>query len=242
MRAWIDRLIDPATRARVIEEMGMPDAGWENQMALSGGPSGVKLVGFRNDRLKPLTGMTLQAIATARGTSPEEAAIDLVIEDESHVSAIYFNQSEDVLRQVLALPFTSIGSDGASVAPEGAFLHSNPHPRTYGTFARVLARYVRDEQILALGEAVRRMTSLPADNLRLPDRGRLVTGAFADVVTFDPKRIQDHATFDAPHQYATGVRDVLVNGVPTIRDGEHTGALPGRAIRGPSFLAPAGDC
>lgn len=239
LRAWIDRLRDPVVRARVIEEMRRPDASWENQILLSGGASGVKLVGFRNARLKPLTGMTLEAIATARSTSPEDAAIDLVIEDESRISTIYFNQSEDVLRQVLSLPFTSIGSDGASVAAEGAFLRSNPHPRTYGTFARVLARYVRAQKLLTLAEAVRRMTSLPAENLRLRDRGRLAVGAFADVVIFDPEQVQDHATFDAPHQYATGVRDVLVNGVPTLRDGEHTGALAGRVVRGPGYT-PAG--
>ena len=239
LRAWIQRLGDPVIRARVIGEMRDPDGEWENQILLSGGPGGVLLAGFRNERLKALTGMTLEAIAASRSTSPEETAIDLVIEDESHVSTIYFNQSEDVLRQVLSLPFTSIGSDGASVAPEGPFLRSNPHPRTYGTFARVLARYVRAQKLLALEEAVRRMTSLPADNLRLPDRGRLGVGAFADVVTFDPERVQDHATFDAPHQYATGVRDVLVNGVPTIRAGEHTGALAGRVVRGPGYV-PAG--
>jgi N-acyl-D-amino-acid deacylase len=195
----------------------------------------VLLSGFRNERLKPLTGMSLEAIAGSRSTSPEEAAIELVIEDESRVSTIYFNQSEYVLRQVLSLPFTSIGSDGASIASEGEFLRSNPHPRTYGTFARVLARYVRGQKLLALEEAVRRMTSLPADNLGLPDRGRLAVGAFADVVTFDPERVQDHATFDAPHQYATGMRDVLVNGVPTIRDREHTGAFAGRVVRGPGY-------
>jgi N-acyl-D-amino-acid deacylase len=238
LRAWIQRLGDPQVRARVIAEMRDPDGEWENQILLSGGAGGVLLAGFRNEQLKPLTGMTLEAIAASRSTSPEEAAIDLVIEDESRVSTIYFNQSEHVLRQVLSLPFTSIGSDGASIAPAGAFLRSNPHPRTYGTFARVIARYVRGQKLLALEEAVRRMTSLPADNLRLPDRGRLAVGAFADVVTFDPERIQDHATFDAPHQYATGVRDVLVNGVPTLRDGEHTGALAGRVVRGPGYLPP----
>jgi N-acyl-D-amino-acid deacylase len=236
LRAWIKRLGDPAIRARVIDEMRDPDAEWENQVLLSGGPAGVLLGGFRNDELKPLTGMTLEAIAASRSTSPEEAAIDLVIEDESRVSTIYFNQSEEVLRQVLSLPFTSIGSDAESVAPEGAFLRSNPHPRTYGTFARVFARYVRTQKLLALEEGVRRMTSLPADNLRLRGRGRLAVGAFADVVTFDPERIQDHASFEAPHQYATGVRDVLVNGVPTIRNGEHTGALAGRFVRGPGYL------
>ncbi len=235
LRAWIERLREPAIRARVLEEMRMPEAGWENQIVLSGGASGVKLVGFRNGRLKPLTGMTLEAIGMSRGVSPEDAAIDLVIEDESRVSTIYFNQSEDVLRRVLSLPWSSIGSDGESIAAEGPFLLSNPHPRTYGTFARVLARHVRDERLLTLEEAVRRMTSLPAENLRLRDRGRLAVGAFADVVVFDPKRIQDHATFDVPHRYATGVRDVLVNGIPTLRDGEHTGSLAGRVVRGPGY-------
>jgi N-acyl-D-amino-acid deacylase len=236
LRAWIDRLRDATVRARVVDEMRRPDAGWENQVHLSGGPAGVKLVGFRNDRLKALTGMTLEAVAASRSTSPEEAAMDLVIEDESRVSTIYFNQSEDMLRRVLAQPWTSLGSDGESIATEGPFLLSNPHPRTYGTFARLFARYVRDEALLTLEEAVRRVTALPASNLRLPDRGRLVPGSHADVVVFDAARIQDRATFDEPHRYATGVRDVLVNGIPTVRDGEHTDAMAGRVVRGPGFV------
>jgi N-acyl-D-amino-acid deacylase len=239
LRAWMERLRDPDIRARVVEEMRRPDAGWENQVRLSGGPSGVKLVGFRNEALKPLTGMTLEAVAAARSISPEAAAIELVLEDASRVQTIYFNQSEDVLRQVLSQPWTSLGSDGESISSEGPFLASSPHPRTYGTFARLFARYVREEQLMTLGEAVRRVTSLPASNLRLRDRGHLAAGAFADVVVFDPARIQDRATFDAPHQYATGVRDVFVNGVPTIRDGEHAGATAGRVVRGPGVVARA---
>ncbi len=235
LRAWIERLRQPAVRARVLDEMRRPDAGWENQIHLSGGAAGVKLVGFRNDRLKPLTGMTLEAVAASRSVSPEEAALDLVIEDESRVSTIYFNQSEDVLRRVLSQPWTSLGSDGESIATEGPFLLSSPHPRTYGTFARLFARYVRDERLLTLEEAVRRVTALPASNLRLVDRGRLGPAFHADLVVFDPDRIQDHATFDEPHRYATGVRDLLVNGAPTVREGEHTGAMAGRVVRGPGF-------
>jgi N-acyl-D-amino-acid deacylase len=234
-RAWIERLRDPAIRDRVVAEMRDPRPTWENQVLLSGGPPGVLLAGFRNPRLKPLTGRTLAAVALMRGTTAEETAIDLVIEDESRVSTIYFNQSEDVLRQILALPWVSLGSDEASLAPEGPFLASNPHPRAYGTFARILGRYVRDLGILPLHEAVRRMTRLPATNLGLSDRGRLAAGARADVVVFDPDRIQDHATFEDPHRFASGIRDVFVNGVATLRDGEHTGARAGRVVRGPAW-------
>lgn len=228
---WIERLRDPAVRARVAAEMRDMDARWENQMLLSGGSTRVLLAAFKNDRLKPLTGRTLASVAAERGVSPEDAAIDLVIEDESRVTTIYFNQSDDVLRTVLTLPWASIGSDEASVAPEGAFLRSNPHPRAYGSFARFLGRYVRDEGLIDLPEAIRRLTSLPATNLRLDRRGRLDAGAFADVVVFDPGSIADHATYAAPHQAATGVAHVFVNGVVALIDEEVTDDRPGRALR-----------
>jgi N-acyl-D-aspartate/D-glutamate deacylase len=229
--AWIERLRDPATRARVAAEMCATDARWENQILLSGGPDGVLLTGFKNDRLKPLTGRTLASVAAERGVSPEDAAIDLVIEDESRVATIYFNQSEDVLRTVLALPWVSIGSDEASVAPEGTFLRSNPHPRAYGSFARFLGRYVRDDGLVGLSEGIRRLTSLPAMNLGLDGRGSLDAGAYGDVVVFDPAKIEDHATFERPHRFATGVEHMFVNGFAALLDGEITNERPGRALR-----------
>ncbi|HXE58630.1 MAG TPA: D-aminoacylase [Gemmatimonadales bacterium] len=234
-RAWVERLKDPSIRARVAREMRGGSGGWDNAFANAGGPEGVLLVGFKNPALKPLTGKTLAEVAAMRGKSAEETAMDLVIEDDSRVGAIFFTMSEENVRKEIALPWVSFGSDGASLAPEGVFLESNPHPRAYGTFARLLGKYVREERIIPLEEAIRRLTSLPADNLRLRRRGRLRVGHYADVVVFDPATIRDHATFDRPHQYATGVRHVLVNGVPVLRDGEHTGATPGRVVRGPGW-------
>lgn len=233
--AWTERLAQPAIRARVADEMRTKGASWENQVLLSGGPEQMLLVGFRNDRLKPLTGRTLASVAAERGVSPQEAAIDLVIEDESRVATIYFNQSEEVLRTVLALPWVSVGSDEVSVAPEGVFLRSNPHPRAYGSFARFLGRYSRDERIVDLPEAVRRLTSLPASTLCLKARGRLERGCYADVVVFDPSAIEDHATYDAPHQVASGTSHVFVNGVAALLAGELTDERPGRALRGPGL-------
>jgi N-acyl-D-amino-acid deacylase len=231
LQAWVERLRDPAIRARVADDMRATGAAWENQMLLSGGSNGVLLSGFKNDGLKSLTGRTLASVAAERGVTAEDAAIELVIEDQSRVATIYFNQSEDVLRTVLGLPWVSIGSDEASIAPEGVFLRSNPHPRAYGSFARFLGRYVRDEGVVGLSEAVRRITSLPARNLRLPGRGTLEPGAFADVVVFDPKSTEDHATYTAPHQAATGTCHVLVNGVAVLLNGEVTEERPGRALR-----------
>jgi N-acyl-D-amino-acid deacylase len=191
-------------------------------------------VNFKNPDLKPLTGMTLDEIARQRNKSPEETILDLVVEDNSRVGTVYFSMSEENLRQQVQLPWMSFCSDAGSMAPEGVFLQSSTHPRAYGSFARLLAKYVRDEGLLSLEEAVRRLTSLPADNLRLQQRGRLQPGFFADIVVFDPQTIQDHATFAQPHQYASGVEHVLVNGVPVIQDGQHTGATPGRAVFGPA--------
>ena len=229
--AWVERLRDPAVRARVLEEIRQPGDGWENLYHAAGDPDRLILLGFRNDALKPLTGKTLGEVAAMRGTSPEDTIIDLVIEDDSRVTTAYFLMSEDNIPRKIAQPWMAFGSDEQSLAPEGVFLESNPHPRAYGTFARLLGKYVRDEQVISLPEAIRRLTSFPADNLGIAERGRLQVGYFADITVFDPTAIRDHATFTEPHQYATGVRHVLVNGVPVLLDGEHTGATPGRFVR-----------
>lgn len=231
-QAWFARLRDPETRSRVAAEMRARDAGWENTMRESGGADQVLLVVLRNPALKPLIGRTLAEVAQERGVSAEEAAMDLVIEDESRVGAIYFMMSEDNVRRAISLPYMTFGSDGAAVSAEGDFLKSNLHPRGYGNFARVFARYVRDENLLAVEEVVRRMTAQPAAVLGLRDRGQLKPGHYADVVVFDPEAIQDHATYAKPHQYATGVSHVFVNGVAALRDGEPTAARPGRVVRG----------
>ena len=230
--AWFARLRDPAIRARVAAEMRQEDAGWNNTMREAGGAENVLIASLRNPSLKPLIGKTLAEIAAARGVTPEEAAMDLVAEDESRVPSIYFLMSEDEVRRKVALPFMSFGSDGTAVSAEGVFLKSNLHPRGYGNFARVLARYVREEKVITLEDAVRRMTAHPAAVLGLRERGRLEAGFHADVVVFDPATIQDHATYVKPHQYATGVSHVIVNGVLALQDGEPTSARPGRFVRG----------
>jgi N-acyl-D-amino-acid deacylase len=238
---WRRRLQDPAIRARVLEEMRTPTDEWESLYLLAGSPERVILVGFRQDSLKHLTGKSLAEVARRRGTSPEETAMDLVVQDESRVGTVYFLMSEENVRKQIRLPWMSFGSDASALAPEGEFLRSNPHPRAYGNFARLLGRYVRDEGLIPLEEAIRRLTSLPAENLGLRRRGALEPGYHADVVVFDPATIIDHATFEDPHQYATGVRHVWVNGVQVLRDGEHTGALPGRVVRGPGWLGWADE-
>jgi len=234
-RAWAERLRDPAVRARVLREMRTPTDAWENLLLAAGSPDRVILVGFKADSLKYLTGKTLAEVARLRGTSAEETAMDLVIADGSRVGTVYFMMSEDNIRKQLALPWVSFGSDAEAPAPEGAFLKSNPHPRAYGTFARFLGKYVRDEKVTTLEDAVRRLSALPAENLKLQRRGMLRPGYYADVVVFDPARIQDHATFDKPHQFSTGVVHVFVNGTQVLKDGEHTGAKPGRVVRGPGW-------
>ena len=232
---WASRLRDPAVRERVRREMSTPTNGWENLYLAAGSPEKVLLAGFKNPKLKPLTGKTLGAVAASRGTSPEDTAMDLVIEDGSRVSTVYFLMSEENVRKQLRLPWVSFDSDAASMAVQGAFLKSNPHPRAYGNFARLLGKYARDEKVLSLQEAVRRLSSFPAETLRLDHRGALKPGYFADVVVFDPMRVQDHATFEKPHQYSTGMRHVFVNGVQVLKNGEHTGAKPGRVVRGPGW-------
>lgn len=235
--AWRERLQDPDIRARVKAEMESPDVPWENMFADTG-PERMLLVGFRNEALRPLIGKTLAEVAAQRGAPPADTAMDLVVEDHSRVQVVYHSMSEDNVRRKITLPWMSFGSDARSLAPEGVFLKTSTHPRAYGAFARLLGRYVRDEALIPLPEAIRRLTSWPASRLRLKDRGRLAPGACADVVVFDPQRIQDHATFEDPHRYSTGVRDVLVNGVPVLRHGEHTGAFPGQIVRGPGYRKP----
>ncbi|PYI86372.1 MAG: aminoacylase [Verrucomicrobia bacterium] len=234
-KAWAERLKDPKIRDRVRQEMITPTAKWESLYLAAGSPDKVLLIGFKNEKLKPLTGKTLAEVAKMRGKSPEETAMDLVVEDGSRVSTVYFLMSEDNVRKQIALPWVSFDSDEGSYAPEGVFLKSNPHPRAYGNFARLLGKYVRDEKIIRLEEAIRRLTSLPAENLKIKQRGWLKPGYFADIVVFDPLRIQDHATFEKPHQYSTGVVHVFVNGVQVLKNGEHTGAKPGRVVRGPGW-------
>ncbi len=228
-----ERIRDGETRARILKEMRAPAVGWENICQLTGSPERILLVAFRSESLKPLTGKTLAEVAAARGRSPEETVLDLVLEDESRIGVVFFMISEENVRRQIRLPWVSFGSDAGSMAPEGVFLESSTHPRAYGNFARLLGRYVRDEKLVPLEEAVRRLTSFPAENLGLDRRGRLAAGCFADVVVFDPAAVADRATYERPHQYAVGVRHVLVNGVPVLHDGQHTGALPGRALRGP---------
>ena len=230
--AWYARLRDPAMRKRVAADMRAPNGDWENVMQQAGGAEQVLIVVLRNPALKPLIGRTLADIAKERGVSAEVAAMDLVAEDKSRVGSIYFLMSEDNVRREIQLPYMSFGSDGSAVSAEGVFLKSNLHPRGYGNFARVFARYVRDEKLIKIEEAVRRMTAQPAVVLGLHDRGQLKPGYYADVVVFDPATIQDQATYAAPHQYSTGVSSVLVNGIEALRDGEPTDARPGRVVRG----------
>ena len=231
LEAWRKRLQDPAIRKRVRKEMREPDPKWDNLYLATGSPDQVLLIGFKNEKLKPLTGKTLGDVARLRHTSPEDAAMDLVVQDDSRVGTVYFLMDEDNVRRQIVLPWVSFASDEDSRGIDGVFLKSSAHPRAYGNFARVYARYVRDEKLLTVEEAVRRMTSLPASKLGIARRGMLREGYFADVAVFDPQAIQDHATFEKPMQYATGVSEVWVNGVEVIRDGEHTGAKPGRVVR-----------
>jgi len=232
-RAWVERLKDPAIREKVKQEMRMTGNAYDNGLIAAGSADNIILIGFRSEALKPLTGMTLAEVAAQRGRSPEDTAIDLIIEDDSRVGAAFFTMSEDNVRKEIRQPWISFCSDSASQAPEGVFLKRNPHPRAYGSFARLLGKYVREEKLICLTEAIRRLTWLPAENMRLDRRGRLSPGYFADIVVFDPATIIDRATFKQPHQYATGVRDVFVNGVQVLRNGEHTGAKPGRVVCGP---------
>ena len=237
--AWIDRLKDPATRARVIADMRDPNPSWENLMGMAG-PENVMLGAFMKPELRPLIGMTLAQVAQSRGVSPEDAAIDLVIEDGSRVGVVYFLMSEDNVRRLMQLPWVSFGSDQDAPSIEGVFLQAGNHPRAFGNFARVLGHYVRDERLITLQEAVRRLTSFPAETLSLQDRGRLRAGYLADIVVFDPATVQDHATYTTPLQYATGVDHVIVNGELALENGEPTEARPGRVVRGRAWTGYSG--
>lgn len=232
---WIARLRDPALRAQVKADIASPPPGETNSLREAGGAARVLLVGFKNPALKPLAGKTLAEVAAQRGTSPEDTMMDLVVEDGSRVEVVYFSMDEANVRREMALPWVSFGSDAGARAPEGVFLQSSTHPRAYGNFARVLGKYVREEKVLRLAEAVRKLTSLPAGNLRLQNRGALKPGNFADVVVFDPATIADTATFAQPQQLAMGVNHVWVNGVQVLKDGQPTGATPGRFVKGPGF-------
>ncbi|MCK7541680.1 MAG: D-aminoacylase [Marinilabiliales bacterium] len=227
---WTKRLADPEIRKAVGPAIRDAIAN------KTGSADKVLIIGFNNDSLKYLTGKSLAEVAALRGTTPEETVMDLVIQDGSRVGVVYFSMSEDNIRRQIALPWMSFCSDGQSLAPEGVFLKSNTHPRAYGNFARLLGKYVRDEKVIPLEEAVRRLTSFPAGNLRIEKRGLLKPGFYADIVIFDPEKVQDHSTFDRPHQYSTGMSHVFVNGVQVLKEGEHTGATPGRVVRGPGWV------
>ena len=232
---WAERLQDPDIRKKVKEEMTTPTNEWESLMQAAGDPSKILLVGFKADSLKYLTGKTLKEVAELRGTSPEETAMDLVIQDGSRVGTIYFLMSEENVKKQIALPWMSFGSDAGSPATEGVFLKSSTHPRTYGNFARLLGKYVRDEQVISLEEAVHKLSQLPATNLKIEKRGSLSEGNYADVVLFDATTITDKATFEDPHQYSEGMQHVFVNGTQVLKDGEHTGETPGQVVHGPGY-------
>src|SRR5438874_4584555 len=234
--ALFKRLRDPAMREKIAAEVKIDSDAWENLYLAAGSPEKILLVGFKSEKLKPLTGKSLAEVAKMRGKDPIETIMDLISEDESRIGTVYFLMSEENVKKELAKPWISFGSDEASQTPEGVFLKSNPHPRAYGNFARVLGKYARDEKVITLPEAVRRLSALPATNLGLDHRGFIQDGMFADVVVFDPAIIADRATFEKPHQYAVGMKHVVVNGVQVLKDGEHTGAKPGRALAGPGKL------
>ena len=235
---WAERLQDSKIRRRVLKEMTNPTDEWENLMYSAGTPDNLLLVGFKNDSLRHYTGKTLTQVAKIHGKSPEETAMDLVIADGSRVGTVYFLMSEENIKKQVALPYMSFGSDASSLSPEGVFLNSSTHPRAYGNFSRLLGKYVRDEQIISIEEAVRKLTSLPASNLKIKKRGSLSKGYFADLAIFNPETIQDHATFSKPHQLSTGMIHVFVNGEQVLKNGKHTGAKPGRVVRGPGYKKP----
>ncbi len=232
---WAERLKDPKIRKRVYKEMTTDTDEWENLMFGAGTADNLLLIGFKNDSLRHYTGKTLTEVAKIHGKSPEETAMDLVIADGSRVGTVYFLMSEENVKKQIALPYMSFGSDAESSAPEGVFLESSAHPRAYGNFSRVLGKYVRDEKVISMEEAIRKLTALPASNLKIKNRGSLAEGYFADIAIFNPETIQDHATFAEPHQLSTGMVHVLVNGEQVLKDGEHTGAKPGQVVRGPGW-------
>lgn len=234
--AWIERLKDPETREQIIQEIKTPTDEWENFYQMAGGGDGIILVGLRSDELQKYVGMTLSEVAAERGDEDEvRTAVDLTIEDNNRIGAIYYLMSEENVRRQIKLPWVSFGSDGGTFAAEGDVLNRQMHPRAWGNFSRLLGKYVREEKLISLEEAVYRLTGLPATNLKLNDRGFLKEGFYADIVIFDPETIKDHATFENPHQYATGVEHVFVNGIQVLNNGEHTGEFPGRFVKGPGY-------
>lgn len=235
LEQWIERLKDPQIRKRVIKEMKTDTDEWENLMRAAESPDKLILVGFKNDSLKYLTGKTLTEVAKIKGKSPEETAIDLVIQDGSRVGTVYFLMDEENIKRQIQLPYMSFGSDAGSLATEGVFLKNSTHPRAFGNFARLLGKYVRDEQIIPMEEAIYKLSGLPATNLKIKERGFLKENYFADVVVFDPKSIRDFATFENPMQYATGIEQVWVNGTHVLENGTHTGAFGGRFVKGPGY-------
>ncbi|MBS1632583.1 MAG: amidohydrolase family protein, partial [Bacteroidetes bacterium] len=232
------RLQDPAIREQMKKAMNSNPQDWENTYYGAGGADGVLLLSFRVDSLRKYIGKTLAEVAKLRGKSPEETAMDLIVEDSTRIGVSYFSMDSNNIKKEIAIPWMSFCSDAESMAPEGVFLKTNPHPRAYGSFIRVLGKFSRDEKIISLAEAVRKLSKLPATNLKLKKRGELKTGYYADIVIFDPATVRDNATFAKPHQYATGVIDVFVNGVQVLKDGEHTGKKPGRFLKGPGYVAP----
>jgi N-acyl-D-amino-acid deacylase len=232
---WAERLQDSEIRQKILLEMTTPTDEWESLLQAAGTADKVLLIGFKNDSLKYLTGKTLAEVANMRNKSPEETAMDLVVQDGSRVDAVYFLMSEDNVKKQIALPWMSFGSDAESSAPEGVFLKSSTHPRAYGNVARLLGKYVRDEKVISLEEAIYKLTTLPATNLNIKKRGALKEGFYADLAIFDSKKIQDHATFEQPQQFATGMTHVFVNGIQVLKDGEHTGKMPGQVVRGPGW-------
>ncbi len=234
--AWIERLKDPETREQIIEEIKTPTDEWENFYQMAGGGEGIILVGLRSDELQKYVGMTLSEVAAERGDEDEvRTAVDLTIEDNNRIGAIYYLMSEENVQRQIQLPWMSFGSDGGTFAAEGDVLNRQMHPRAWGNFARLLGKYVREEKLISFEEAIYRLTGLPATNLKLNNRGFLKEGYHADIVIFDPERIEDHATFENPHQYATGVEHVFVNGIQVLNQGEHTGEFPGRFVKGPGY-------
>ena len=232
---WIERLKKPSIKKRVIKEMQTDTDQWENLMCAAESADKLILVGFKNDSLKYLTGKTLDEVSKIRGKSPEETAIDLVIQDGSRVGTVYFLMSEENVKRQIKLPYMSFGSDAGSIATEGVFLKSSTHPRAFGNFARLLGKYVRDEKIISLEEAIYKLSGLPASNLKINNRGTLKINNYADVVVFDPESIQDFATFDNPMQYAIGINHVFVNGSHVLKNGDHTGVLAGKFVKGPGY-------
>jgi N-acyl-D-amino-acid deacylase len=236
IKEWIKRMKDPVIRKKALQEMRTPTDKWENLMMLAGDFDNVLLLGFTNDSLrKNFSGKTLGQVAKIYGKSPEETAMDLVITDGTRVGTAYFLMTEENVKRQIALPYVSFGSDAESSTASGNFLKTPTHPRAYGNFARLLGKYVRDEKVIPLEEAIRRLTSLPAGNLKIKKRGMLQPGYYADLAIFDPAKIQDHATFENPHQYSTGMMHVFVNGAQVLENGEHTNAKPGRIVRGPGY-------